>query len=47
MYGGSLQTFSPLPESLRGRTPEDVVDELAPAYPQWEPDALLHALTER
>jgi hypothetical protein len=45
VYGGSLQTESVLPASLRGRIPQEIVDELAPAYPQWEPDALLLALT--
>jgi len=47
VYGGSLQTFSTLPDSLRRRTPQDVVDDLAPASPQWEPDALLLALQVR
>lgn len=47
VYGGSVTTDVQLPSLLRARTPEELVDELAPAYPAWEPDAILQALIAR
>jgi hypothetical protein len=46
-YGGALLTEQPLPPAIGGRSSEEVVDVLAPAYPTVEPDALLLALTAR
>jgi hypothetical protein len=46
VYGGELLSASQAPD-LGGRTPEAFVDELAPAYPEWEPDALYVALGGR
>ena len=43
VYGGSMQTAATLP-ALGDRSPEEVVDELAPVHPEWEPDALYAAL---
>jgi hypothetical protein len=45
VYGGSVNASSMNGSLLNGRAPELVVDELAPAYPEWEPDALLAALS--
>ena len=45
VYGGQL-TDAATPPNLRGQTAEEVetiVDELAPTYPEWEPDALYAA----
>lgn len=39
VYGGVLLNSSTAP-ALNGATPESLVDQLAPAYPDWEPDAL-------
>jgi hypothetical protein len=39
VYGGVLQQ-SPMAPALNGAAPESLVDQLAPAYPDWEPDAL-------
>jgi hypothetical protein len=39
VYGGVVRDQGTWP-SLDGRLPEVVVDEIAPAYPAWEPDAL-------
>lgn len=46
VYGGALVGSAPQP-NLRGRTPESVVDEIAPAIPDWEPDALYAALSSQ
>ncbi|MGI9147249.1 MAG: hypothetical protein ACR2IK_11955 [Chloroflexota bacterium] len=43
VYGGELLGPSVAP-ALQGETPESVVDRLAPAYPEWEPDALYAAI---
>jgi hypothetical protein len=43
VYGGVVVGATPRP--VDGRTPEILVDEFAPAYPEWEPDALYAALT--
>jgi hypothetical protein len=32
------------PRLTAAQTPETVVDDLAPMYPQWEPDAIYAAL---
>jgi hypothetical protein len=45
LYGGELVAAANPRQVLAGRTPEAVVDELAPAYPEWEPDALYAALS--
>jgi hypothetical protein len=42
VYGGVVVGGTPPP--LKGLTPESIVDLAAPAYPQWEPDALFAAL---
>ncbi len=45
VYGGQL-TEAARPSNLRAEAPETVestVDQLAPAYPEWEPDALYAA----
>jgi hypothetical protein len=47
VYGGSVTTDTQLPSSSSARSPEELVDELAPAYPAWEPDAILQALIAR
>lgn len=50
VYGGVLVNVDPPPAlnvwlpSAQAFTREDAVDLLAPAYPQWEPDALFVAL---
>ena len=47
VYGGQL-TDAATPPNLRGQARESVVttvDNLAPAYPEWEPDALYAALS--
>jgi hypothetical protein len=46
VYGGVLLPPLPRPD-LGDRSPAQLVDELAPAYPTWEPDALYAALAER
>jgi hypothetical protein len=46
VYGGSISNPTGMPD-LAGRPPEQLVDELAPAFPQWEPDALYEALRPR
>jgi len=43
VYGGQVADRLP-PADLGGRTVEEVVDDLAPAFPEWEPDALYVAL---
>ena len=43
VYGGTVIGTTRAP--LSGRSPEILVDELAPAYPEWEPDALYAALS--
>src|SRR5215831_2765859 len=40
VYGGFLQTQA----ALDTETAADLVDRQAPAYPEWEPDALYAAL---
>jgi hypothetical protein len=47
VYGGALVTEQPLPRTLQGRSPEEAVDALAPAFPSLEPDAILQALVAR
>ena len=44
VYGG---VFWPTPTApaLNGATPESLVDRFAPAYPDWEPDALYAVLS--
>jgi hypothetical protein len=42
VYGGSLQALPYAP--LDAETAQTAVDRAAPAYPQWEPDALYAAL---
>ncbi|HLZ30368.1 MAG TPA: hypothetical protein VKV73_23855 [Chloroflexota bacterium] len=44
VYGGVLLE-PPKAPPLNGATPESLVDQFAPAYPEWEPDALYAALT--
>jgi hypothetical protein len=44
VYGGQLTLTMARPD-LGGQSPEAVVDDLAPAYPEWEPDALYVALS--
>ena len=44
VYGGLLTLTIARPD-LDGQSPEAVVDDLAPAYPEWEPDALYAALS--
>jgi hypothetical protein len=44
VYGGQLLVGAARPD-LGGQSPEAVVDDLAPAHPEWEPDALYAALT--
>lgn len=44
VYGGTLTRPAAAP-NLGGRTPEAIVDDLAPIVPDWEPDALLAALS--
>jgi hypothetical protein len=43
VYGGQVVDRPPLAD-LGGRSVEEVVDDLAPSYPEWEPDALYVAL---
>jgi hypothetical protein len=43
IYGGQLLAGAATPD-LGGQSPEEVVDDLAPAHPEWEPDALYAAL---
>jgi hypothetical protein len=43
VYGGVV-VGNERPPALNGQTPEGMVDRLAPAYPQWEPDAIYQAL---
>jgi hypothetical protein len=43
VYGGIISSPTGSPD-LAGRPPEQLVDELAPAFPQWEPDALYEAV---
>jgi hypothetical protein len=45
VYGGVVVPATRAP-ALNGATPESVVDRLAPAYPEWEPDALYAALKQ-
>lgn len=46
VYGGVVvQTDTP--PVLNGQPPEVLVDRVAPAYPQWEPDAIYAALQPR
>ena len=44
VYGGVLLAVDSPPRLTAGQTPETVVDGLAPAYAQWEPDAIYAAL---
>ena len=44
VYGGQLSPGVAAPD-LGGRLPAAIVDDLAPAYPDWEPDALYAALS--
>ena len=44
VYGGQVMPGAAAPD-LGGRPPAAVVDDLAPAYPDWEPDALYAALS--
>jgi hypothetical protein len=44
VYGGTL-VRKPAPPDTGGRSPQAIVDDLAPSYPGWEPDALYAALT--
>ena len=46
VYGGQLTLTMARPD-LGGQSPEAVVDDLAPAYPEWEPDALYAALSSQ
>ena len=46
VYGGQLTLTIARPD-LDGQSPEAVVDDLAPAYPEWEPDALYAALSSQ
>jgi hypothetical protein len=43
VYGGVVLDVSG-PPALNGETPEGIVDRLAPAHPEWEPDAIYAAL---
>jgi hypothetical protein len=45
VYGGVVLGAFTAP-ALNGETPESLVDRLAPAYPEWEPDALYAALKQ-
>jgi hypothetical protein len=48
VYGGGLVPGSATaPRSSEAETPEALVDRFAPAYPEWEPDALYAALVAR
>jgi hypothetical protein len=47
VYGGSLSGAPTAVVDRGGRTAEQVVDDLAPRSPQWEPDALYEALRAR
>ncbi|GAC1322575.1 MAG: hypothetical protein NVSMB2_19940 [Chloroflexota bacterium] len=47
VYGGSLAGPTVAQPNLRGRTPESLVDEIAPAAPEWEPDAVYAAVSAR
>jgi hypothetical protein len=44
VYGGVLLAVDSPPRLTAAQTPETVVDDLAPMYPQWEPDAIYAAL---
>jgi hypothetical protein len=46
VYGGVLVDMAAAP-ALNGATPESVVDRIAPAHPEWEPDALYATLVAR
>jgi hypothetical protein len=46
VYGGQLMLTNPRPD-LAWESPETAVDDLAPAYPEWEPDALYAALSSQ
>jgi hypothetical protein len=46
VYGGIISSPTGSPD-LAGRSSEQLVDELAPAFLQWEPDALYEALRPR
>jgi len=46
VYGGQVLVGT-APPDLGGRPPESVVDDLAAAYPEWEPDALYAALSSQ
>ena len=46
VYGGTISSPTGIPD-LAGHPPEQLVDELAPAFPQWEPDALYEAVRPR
>jgi hypothetical protein len=43
VYGGTL-VRKPAPPGTGGRSPQALVDDLAPSHPDWEPDALYAAL---
>ena len=43
VYGGTL-VRKPAPADTGGRSPQALVDDLAPSHPDWEPDALYVAL---
>jgi hypothetical protein len=53
VYGGvlvevetppALKSWYPASTTDNDQSPEGMVDRLAPAYPQWEPDAIYQAL---
>ena len=47
-YGGGLVLGTATgPALIAAETPESLVDRFAPAYPEWEPDALYAALVAR
>ncbi|HEV7664913.1 MAG TPA: hypothetical protein VGQ62_15390, partial [Chloroflexota bacterium] len=47
VYGGSLSAGPTSVPNGQGRSAEQLVDDLAQVYPQWEPDALYEALRSR
>jgi hypothetical protein len=46
VYGGVVLGTAAAP-ALQGATPEALVDRFAPAYPDWEPDALYAVLVQQ
>jgi hypothetical protein len=46
VYGGVVLGTAAAP-ALHGATPEALVDRFAPAYPDWEPDALYAVLVQK